>query len=105
MYGSTATTNNVRSDDKTASMTSLLGGGAFKKESNGSTLHGSLEDLLATESLVDGSRNLSNHGSMWLGTEDGKFVLLIFVVLVKFFMLLFSIIAELNTVSSFCYFG
>jgi len=72
MYGSTATTNNVRSDDKTASMTSLLGGGAFKKESNGSTLHGSLEDLLATESLVDGSRNLSNHGSMWLGTEDGK---------------------------------
>ena len=50
----------------------LVGGGAFKKESNGSTLHGSLEDLLGDSSLADCSKLLANQGSMWLGTEDGK---------------------------------
>jgi len=58
--------------DNSHIINSCLGGGAFKKESNGSTLHGSLEDLLGENSLSDCSRLLANQGSMWLGTEDGK---------------------------------
>ena len=61
----------------------LLGSGAFQKGKNGSTLHGSLEDLLSAASdplspdatpdnLATGSKLLSSNGSMWLGTEDGK---------------------------------
>ncbi|XP_076799492.1 uncharacterized protein LOC143444218 isoform X2 [Clavelina lepadiformis] len=58
---------------------------AWKKDSDGSTLHGSLEDLLTDKKSPDGgredkigknnhatSKHLSNNGSMWLGTEDGK---------------------------------
>nr|XP_026696639.1 rho guanine nucleotide exchange factor 17-like isoform X3 [Ciona intestinalis] len=75
-HGSRAPTNSL--------MHALLGSGAFKKDSDGSTLHGSLEDLLSdsTSSMTKhpplagknsmGSKMLSNHGSMWLGTEDGK---------------------------------
>uniref|UniRef100_H2Y6B0 DH domain-containing protein n=1 Tax=Ciona savignyi TaxID=51511 RepID=H2Y6B0_CIOSA len=51
-------------------MHALLGSGAWKKDSDGSTLHGSLEDLLSDTTM--GGKALANHGSMWLGTEDGK---------------------------------
>uniref|UniRef100_H2Y6B2 DH domain-containing protein n=1 Tax=Ciona savignyi TaxID=51511 RepID=H2Y6B2_CIOSA len=65
-------------------MHALLGSGAWKKDSDGSTLHGSLEDLLSdtTSPIIKhpplagkysmGGKALANHGSMWLGTEDGK---------------------------------
>uniref|UniRef100_H2Y6B1 DH domain-containing protein n=1 Tax=Ciona savignyi TaxID=51511 RepID=H2Y6B1_CIOSA len=54
------------------------------RDSDGSTLHGSLEDLLSdtTSPIIKhpplagkysmGGKALANHGSMWLGTEDGK---------------------------------
>ena len=50
----------------------LLGSGGHKKDSNGSTLHGSLEDFLSDGSSSTTSVKKENSGSMWLGTEDGK---------------------------------
>ena len=47
------------------------GGGAYMKDSDGVTRYGSLGDLLMDEQSEQ-SKALGNHGSMWLGTEDGK---------------------------------
>nr|CAB3222858.1 rho guanine nucleotide exchange factor 17-like [Phallusia mammillata] len=62
-------------------MHNLTGSSAFKKDSDGSTLHGSLEDLLlsdgnstvtgASGNLSAASKALAGLGSMWMGTEDG----------------------------------
>jgi len=52
-------------------MHQLLGSGAYKKDSNGSTLHGSLEDLLSDGSSSNNSVKKEASGSMWVGTEDG----------------------------------
>ncbi|XP_039265153.1 uncharacterized protein LOC120340841 [Styela clava] len=51
-------------------------GGAWKIDNDGSTLHGSLEDLLGqgdnSQELRDAQKILAGQDLMWLGTEDGK---------------------------------
>ena len=69
------------------------GGGAYKKDNDGFTQYGSLDNLLKEDNhfeqeeneyvkeesditfdsdLTDGSKELGVYGSMWLGTEDGR---------------------------------
>jgi len=53
----------------------LMGSGACTKDSDGTTLHGSLEDLLSEHAIADhksASDSLGGNGSMWMGSEDGK---------------------------------
>lgn len=49
-------------------------GGAWKRDSDGSTLHGSLDDLLRDHDNDNNSAFVPGKGAMWLGTEDGKWV-------------------------------
>lgn len=58
--------------------TSVHGGGAYKKDSDGVTRYGSLGDLLndGNSDLITGSETVSNQSSMWLGTDDGKYELM-----------------------------
>ena len=52
-------------------MQQLFGSGQ-QRNRNGSTLHGSLEDILGEENITENSEKIESSGSMWLGTEDGK---------------------------------